>query len=718
MAEPVGGKGKWKEFLDNLQIGLDISASIIGLVVLAVLPLVVIIEYGVSLNTKFKSAHWDTSAFWISLGSCLLFSVLLALSVFWALLVLLLGCRLLPTLRSRMSKKQPGTPSALPPAEAPSVSAGGAKEPNSNEKTLPAVPAPSQPAPSPEQARKQAELDLRAKVEHARKAFRTKAAAFKDSLAGTYDLNVAEGVVQFAEKLKSAGLKVELKGGSLRSYLTWDHEAMTLSVNDPVAFIKDRNARFILLVSDPDVLADKDLKDEVKPEELEIVVVAKFPSVAQRFLEWKSKTPVVFRLENAKQGQEVDYDIKALLGYEADWVIWSSVEGGGTLKADLEAHRLHGEASIGTDTKIQVVFTCPGCPSLRHELALLLTCNMDAEQRWKQIEKDESDKEAVLSEEERLKLAKMADAVRSTANAYEVRKPDDIFSKPHRVSRRQQAGVFDLAYASIRGRSHIRGGSFREDDVEAKVFLDGKAVAIVVSDGAGSAPLSRRGSDVVTSVGIRCLMELGQRLVETPEALKERSTLALEGFVSAVQAIRGQIEFEADSIKEQRPDFQAKEMYATFLAALVLPTEGGQVLLSYSVGDGAIGLGLAGSASGLKCAPDHGQSAGQTLFILNKGAEDADKRLVFTPLPETYALLLMSDGVSDPRFQEGDDAKPEAWDQLAASLQSLVAAEPLSPEAERKETYAERGPLCTWLDSYEKGHHDDRTIAVLLHKLS
>jgi len=388
------------------------------------------------------------------------------------------------------------------------------------------------------------------------------------------------------------------------------------------------------------------------------------------------------------------------------------------LKADLEAHRLKGEPSIGTDTKMHVVFACPGCESLRHELDLLLTCNMDAEQRWKQIEKEDSDKEAVLSDEEKLKLAKMADAVRSTANAYEVRKPDDVFSKPHRVSRRQQIPDFDLAYASIRGRSHIRSGSFREDDVEARFFLEGKAVAIVVSDGAGSAPLSRRGSDVVTSVGITRLIELGELLVKSPVALTERSSVALEGFAAAVLAIRAQIEFEAENIKEQRPDFLAKEMYATFLAALILPAESGHVLLSYSVGDGAIGLGLAGDTSGIKCSPDHGQSAGQTLFVLNKGAEDAEKRLVFTQLPASYALLLMSDGVSDPRFQDGDDAKPQVWDQLAGELKDRILSEPLSPEAERSESFAERGPLCEWLDSYEKGHHDDRTIAVLLHKIS
>jgi len=715
MAEPVGGKVRWWKSPELLK-AIDFTASIFGLFALILIPGVVVIHAAEKLvNVPVFKDFTDWKKFWHPLLVWVFFLALLGFFTFWFLVVFRTAIKLLPVLLSRMFKKQPDANGEVPLGQAATEGVGVNNEMTFKEKV---APTPNPTSTSQAETHKQAEQELRVKIENARKSFKEKAMAFRASVPSTFDLNIADGVVQFSEKFKVTSLKVEMKEGSLRSYLTWDHEAMTLKVNDPIAFIKDRSVRFALQITDLDAAADQDLKDEIKPEILEVIVVAKYPSIAQRFLDWKSKSPTAFRLENAKQGQDVDYDIKSLLGYDSDWVIWVSAEGCGMLKADLEAHRLKGEPSIGTDTKMHVVFACPGCESLRHELDLLLTCNMDAEQRWKQIEKEDSDKEAVLSDEEKLKLAKMADAVRSTANAYEVRKPDDVFSKPHRVSRRQQIPDFDLAYASIRGRSHIRSGSFREDDVEARFFLEGKAVAIVVSDGAGSAPLSRRGSDVVTSVGITRLIELGELLVKSPVALTERSSVALEGFAAAVLAIRAQIEFEAENIKEQRPDFLAKEMYATFLAALILPAESGHVLLSYSVGDGAIGLGLAGDTSGIKCSPDHGQSAGQTLFVLNKGAEDAEKRLVFTQLPASYALLLMSDGVSDPRFQDGDDAKPQVWDQLAGELKDRILSEPLSPEAERSESFAERGPLCEWLDSYEKGHHDDRTIAVLLHKIS
>jgi hypothetical protein len=225
--------------------------------------------------------------------------------------------------------------------------------------------------------------------------------------------------------------------------------------------------------------------------------------------------------------------------------------------------------------------------------------------------------------------------------------PDETFSKHNRVSCRMVRGGFDLAYASIRGRAHVKSGAFREDDVAVSFFMDDKAVAMVVSDGAGSAALSRRGSRIVAAVGVSKLVDLGMRLCEQGFE-SAPSEAAYEGFRQVVSDIRQHITDETDIIQQfEKNTFKEKEMYATFLAALVLPCGDGHVLFTYSVGDGAIGLGAAGKDSGIKCIPDHGQSAGQTLFIQSNGADDAKARLRFCRLPDRYALLLMTDGVSD-----------------------------------------------------------------------
>jgi len=732
MAEPIGGKEYRWGWADILKLGvfLNFCATILGWFIIICVPVAVaLLVYAKCVHSQeFIQFNWKSVlelASWAENLKLILAYGVLFLCVIWAVFVYMAFIAYCINMRDKSKNTVAGGPISLgvQVVVAEKTTSKSTNPVGSDPQVISAtseqeIKKLEQVSKQSEHDRKKAEQERREKIDKAKKEFKAKAAKFKDSLPSIYELSVAGGVVDFSEKFNATPLKVIMKEGSLRSYLTWNHEDMTLKVNDAFAFFKDGKARFCIEISDSTAAVDNDLKDEIKPETLEVVLQAKYPSAAQKFFEWKAKLPATIRLENAKQGQLANYDIKAMLGYDSDWAVWAHAEGLGSLQPDFDGHRIKGEPTVGSDFKLHLVFACRGYEEVTHELDLLLTCNMDPELRWKEIERDQSDDSPVVSEEDKLLLVKMADAVRSTANSYEVRKPDDTFSKPNRVSRRQKSEDFDLAYASIRGRSHIRSGSFREDDVEARFFLEGKAVAIVVSDGAGSAPLSRRGSCIVTAVGIKCLIELGQKLVKDPEALKGRTQSAVDGFADAVRSIRSQIEFEAECIKEQRPDFLAKEMYATFLAALVLPTDSGQVLLTYSAGDGAIGLGLAGDASGIKCSPDHGQSAGQTLFVLNKGADDAEKRLIFTTLPESYALLLMSDGVSDPRIQQGEEQKPEIWNQLSDELKPLVREEPLNHDAERVESYKDRGALCAWLDSYEKSHHDDRTITVLFHKLT
>jgi hypothetical protein len=742
MPEPIGGrelKWEWSRAFSRFGGFLNGFAGFLGWTLVLLLPIAGVTWVYLQMcmpahGIKFPAwtgFPWAGFVGFIKGFDSAFFTKLLQLAEAWGLLIICFVCSVITSIgfishffsKKRMSNSEENAPS---PGSAGGRAPDSGPQQTKSKTADTALPAVGVPGDSAEQAKKNAEVDAkkqeeerRERIETARKGFKAKFAEFRKAIPSSYELSVAGGTVDFAAKFNGGPLKVTMREGSLRPYLSWNHERMMMTVSDSFAFFKDRKAKFTLEIQDPAIAADPELRDEIKSETFEVVLKAEYPAAVEKFFDWKAKTPPAVRLENAKQGQVVDFDLKTILGADPQWLTWKSADGLGSLKADFDGHRIKGLPTVGNDNRIKVVFACRGCEGLTHEFDLLLTCNMDAEQLWKQIEGDDSDKPAVVSEDETRKLAKMADAVRSTANASAVPKPDDLFTKPHRVSRRQRSGDFDLGYASIRGRSHVKGGSFREDHVEARFFLDGKAIAVVVSDGAGSAPLSRRGSCIVTSVGVRSLMELGERLLKEPDALKGRSQLAVEGFAAVVQAIRAQIGFEAECIQEQRPEFQAKEMYATFLAALILPTSDGQVLLTYSAGDGAIGLGLAGEAAGLKCVPDHGQSAGQTLFILNKGAEDACKRLVFTRLPERYALLLMSDGVSDPLIAHGEEEKAETWDALAGVLTPIVKAEPVADgDADREETYKERGGLCAWLDSYQKGHHDDRTIAVLFHKLT
>jgi hypothetical protein len=732
MAEPIGGKEfEWKSLTPSvLAPDLNRSALVLGWIMIIVLPVVfslTLLQFQPWLerpwaNHEFKSFKgfeplWKPSLIWIS--TLILWVMGLIASILWFLTAIIslwfLRTPSVPVQQNNVRKKSSESVKKSSTGESANDSVSNAKtEAIDSKSTSAANMAPV----SVSRNKEEADREIKEKIKQARKSFEDKVSNLKGLIPPRFEFKVDGDSLELGKFFSESGLKGEIKASLLKPYLSLEPDTLTVSVTDPSLFCRDDKCVLKIDVTCPIAKADPDLKDEFPARELTVVILAAYASSLKKFVAWREKVPPLIRLKNVKQGDEVSVNVSDEIGLSSEWASVENLQLPAGLAYDPVKSMLTGMPEVGSDMKIAVTVACNESTRLKHEVTFLLTCNMDPELKWKDIERDQSDDAPIVSEEDKLKLVKMAEAVRSTASAYEVPRPDDIFSKPSRVSRRQKSEGFDLAYASIRGRSHIRSGSFREDHAEAEFFLGGKAVAIVVSDGAGSAPLSRRGSCIVATVGIKCLIELGHKLVNDPEALKGRSETAIDGFAAAVQSIRSQIGVEAECIKAQYPDFLAKEMYATFLAALVLPTASGHVLLTYSVGDGAIGLAFAGDFSGSKCVADHGQSAGQTLFILNKGAEDAGRRLAFTPLPESYALLLMSDGVSDPRIQQGEELKPDVWNQLGNELKPLVMGEPITKDAERIETYKERGPLCTWLDSYEKGHHDDRTIAVLFHKLS
>ena len=736
MPEPIGGREfDWRKLRPScLARDVDSSARILGWILTLVLPLLLGAWLIKLRPLDVLIAAWKDvgfgAKFAASVGVFISWCVGLLFSAAWfatsaLCLVFLLRAKngnQMNTLNggsneSSLPKAADGGANAAQP-ESRASSAAQAKPAETSAVKAETVESSSVPTVGESAEKAAAEREFKEKLRQATKDFEAKVVRLKAALPSKHEFNGQMDGLELGRYFTECGLKGEVRSSFLRAYLSLDADSMTLSVNDPSSFCREESCVLKVDVTDPTVSADPLLRDHVPRGDLTITIVAAYPSSLKKFAEWASKAKTLLRLKNVRQGEPMSVPLADELSVSPEWAAITAVQIPAGLAFDPEKAVLSGLPEVGSDMKIHFVVECKGAPRAKQEVTFLLTCNMDPELKWREIQETDSDKAAVIKDDQLVELAKMAEAVRSTASSFDIPKPDDTFSKSHRVSRRVQAGGFDLAYASIRGRSHIRSGSFREDDVDIRFFEEGKAVAIVVSDGAGSAPLSRRGSAIVTKVGVQCLVTLGRKLLDTAGALEARSPVAIEGFASVVRDIRAQIEFEADCIQKQRPDFQAKEMHATFLAALVLPTPAGNVLLTYSAGDGAIGLGLAGEESGLKCDPDHGQSAGQTLFILNKAAEDADKRLKFTRLPASFVLMLMSDGVSDARIAHGEEAASEVWNKFAEELMPLVAKEPVGQAGEVSESYKAKGPLCEWLDSYEKGHHDDRTIAVLHHQIS
>lgn len=450
---------------------------------------------------------------------------------------------------------------------------------------------------------------------------------------------------------------------------------------------------------------------------IRFTVSAYLEDAERRYLDWFKGVQRLDRLPNVKEAEPVDISLAKHLNADSAVVRFESVDVAKSgLVWNAESGSLQGSALSGNH-EIAVRFACAKGNGLPRSLVLRLTCTMNPEQMWHRLQQADGDKPAVIDDAE---LAEQLQAAASAIGNGEleqpiVPRPSPDFGKPHRVRCAFETSGLQVRYASVRGRSHIQTSKFREDHVGAVAFHEGKALALVVSDGAGSAMLSRRGSEIVVNVGLKGLQAIGEAVLADTSLLRQEGEADIrQRFAELVGQMRERIEFESEQIRIHRPSFADKSMYATFLGCLVLPVDGRHVILSYAVGDGAIGVGLATEGSGLKSSPDHGESAGQTLFILSRGADDAARRLRIDSLSGPFALVLMSDGVSDPHVAPEDMASPDRWNQIATELARLDAGPATDGEVEAVRPFP---PLVEWLEAYQKSHHDDRTVACVFHQI-
>lgn len=90
-----------------------------------------------------------------------------------------------------------------------------------------------------------------------------------------------------------------------------------------------------------------------------------------------------------------------------------------------------------------------------------------------------------------------------------------------------------------------------------------------------------------------------------------------------------------------------------------------------------------------------------------KDAASLYQRLRFNIVNDFTALFLMTDGVSDPKFEtDANLNNPDKWDTLWNDLKENGVE--LTDDNE-----AAKDQLLNWLDFWSPGNHDDRTIAIL-----
>ncbi len=274
----------------------------------------------------------------------------------------------------------------------------------------------------------------------------------------------------------------------------------------------------------------------------------------------------------------------------------------------------------------------------------------------------------------------------------------------------------DIVAASKRGRSHAQDAKPRDDDFRVNFNPQNGWYVLAIADGAGSAKYSREGSRIACTVAEdyckSYLSEKGEQLEEAvARYAADRSKETLQPVVEKVHEALFKAATDAYRAIVKRKDecegSVLKDFSTTLLLAICRKFSFGWFIASFGVGDGAIAIyDKDADTVRLLNEPDGGEFAGQTRFLTMESIFRDRTRIRMSIVPDFTALMLMTDGVSDPFFEtDANLGRKEKWDALWESI---------TAEVDLKDDNAEAAPqLLRWLDFWSPGNHDDRTLAIL-----
>jgi serine/threonine protein phosphatase PrpC len=396
-------------------------------------------------------------------------------------------------------------------------------------------------------------------------------------------------------------------------------------------------------------------------------------------------------LPNAMVSRDYSVEVSPLLGN--DWPTTSHVEVLSGMPAGLSLDdqiRISGTPTGAGDHSVNLRFHLkdqpPGRPaSLERTLSLIV--NPDPQSLWKNLPSD----------------------------------PDGPFAKSDTDTAALEGGPFTVLAASIRGRSHAHVGSYRDDDFSMSWWKDTSWYVLAAADGAGSAKFSRRGSQLACEA----VKEHFNRYFNSADPAPLESFVAewaaapdnpsldyqvkrelYTQFGTSVLAARKAIEDQAASVNATARDF-----HTTLICTLLRPLPAGDwFIAAFSIGDGGAAIiGVPGDEPCLLTRPDGGDFAGQTVFLTMKESttnpEALMARIRTAIVPSFEALILVTDGISDPRFDsDALLADPSAWRGLWKEIRTVLPDG--TPPAEGAKA------LAAWMAFHSPGHHDDRTAVI------
>ncbi len=283
------------------------------------------------------------------------------------------------------------------------------------------------------------------------------------------------------------------------------------------------------------------------------------------------------------------------------------------------------------------------------------------------------------------------------------------YYKPNTDFIHQAAGSKAVTALSARGKSHAHKGSFREDHTLTHYNEEGWVIQ-VVSDGAGSAKYSRQGSKIACEATIQYLNNYltNNNLNPSESLFTSQQDDSIHHHLTELCIATAQYAHEQIKHFAHAEGQSSKAFASTLLFAISKTFDFGTVVIAFSIGDGAIAV-IDEKNVELLMTPDGGEYSGQTRFITmaelftSDNKANLNKRVQWGLFKNHKATLLMTDGVSDPKFGTDNKLKdPMQWRSLWSELESIL----------NDKTNIESN-LFNWLDFYIPGEYDDRTLSIL-----
>jgi serine/threonine protein phosphatase PrpC len=279
----------------------------------------------------------------------------------------------------------------------------------------------------------------------------------------------------------------------------------------------------------------------------------------------------------------------------------------------------------------------------------------------------------------------------------------------------------DMVAASQRGRSHALEGKPRDDDFGLHFDEQTAWYIMVVADGAGSAKYSRIGSQIACRTVIEvCRSKLSEQKENLEKSIaafsKDKSQENRNATGKILYDIIGGAAFKSYKNIEEEAKIKAaaiKDYATTLLITVCKKFDFGWFIGAFWVGDGGIGI-YRKEPEFLKILgePDSGEFAGQTCFLTMPTIFSDRVRTRFEIVENFTALILMTDGVTDPKFEtDANLNRIEKWHALWDDLNGNNEDNAKVDFSDDNEQTADQ--LLKWLDFWSRGNHDDRTIAIL-----